>query len=175
MTAVSSMMRTARRGRCLDGKEVPLAEIGANAWPRLKSGLKPQRCSSWDKNLACKPPQPRNGQLQRRMSGERPSPLRKQSRKRTRRDALLNLAQQVICPLGLTVRNARTKPATEINPEDYEAISLLQHDGRRVPSGFRARWRVSPLIRVPLRQANIRVGNLSRYAGPSSFSFFIPP
>ncbi len=116
------------------GAKKGLADVSANALPRLKSGLKLQRCA----NCGKKTPATAAG-----MAGtagtQCVSPSQEEwkaavtsaqaiTESDKKRDALSNLVHQAVCPLGFTVQNAGSKHPTEIDPEDYAPFPAVNFD-----------------------------------------------
>jgi len=110
------------------GSKKGLADVSANSLPRLKSGLKLQRCANCGKQTAspanashCTTPSPEEWKAA-------VTSARAITENDKKRDALSNLVQQAVCPLGLTVQNAGSKHSTEIDPEDYAPFPVVNFD-----------------------------------------------
>jgi hypothetical protein len=114
------------------GARKGLAEIGVNGLPRLKSGLKLQRCASCGKappanapgkvgTSQCTTPSPDEWKAAVTAAQAITEPDKQ-------RDALFRLVQQAVCPLGLTVQNAGTKNKDEIDPDDYAPFPVVNFD-----------------------------------------------
>jgi hypothetical protein len=102
----------------------------------LKSGLKLQRCPNCGKTPPANAPgdvgtQSKAPQCTTPSSDEWKAAVTSATaiaEAGKRRDALSGLVQQAVCPLALTLQNAGTKHATEIDPEDYAPFPVVNFD-----------------------------------------------
>jgi hypothetical protein len=117
------------------GAKRGLADISANALPRLKSGLKLQKCNCGKSQPAKAPGMTSTPKPAPQCATPSPDEWKAAVTAATgttdddqRRDALSALVQQAVCPLGLTVQNAGTKHDKEIDPEDYAPFPVVNFD-----------------------------------------------
>lgn len=110
-----------------DGAKGKLTHIAQNAIPRLRSGLRLQRCASASRQRRQTQPTscPTIASREWRSNVRAAEQMTDISQ---RRDAMVTLVRQALCPLNIRVEVAGTSSRNQVDPRDYQPYPAINFD-----------------------------------------------